>query len=342
MARLARWCFAHRRRVVALWILALVVVAGVSAVAGTSFNTNLSLPNTDSAAAVRLLTTSFPSASGEGDQVVIQATHGSTIRSAPVRAAVTEALARVSAVPGVQSVVSPYARAGAAQVSRSGTIAFARVTWDRQTAQITAADAQRIITAAQSADGRNIRVSVSGASITNSERTGLGKSVGVGVIAALVILLIVFGGALLAALMPLATAILALGIGVSLIGLLSHAFDISSVSTQLAVLIGLGVGVDYGLFIISRHRSAVKSGLSYADAAVEAASTSGRTVLLADGLHRPARPVRPRRQLPVRSVGRCRPDGGADHGDLAHLPAGHARVPRPAGPVEAGASRPGR
>jgi putative drug exporter of the RND superfamily len=155
------------------------------------------------------------------------------------------------------------------------------VTWDRQTAQITAADAQRIITAAQSADGRNIRVSVAGASITNSERTGLGKSVGVGVIAALVILLIVFGGALLAALMPLATAILALGIGVSLIGLLSHAFDISSVSTQLAVLIGLGVGVDYGLFIISRHRSAVKNGLPYADAAAEAASTSGRTVLLA-------------------------------------------------------------
>jgi putative drug exporter of the RND superfamily len=281
MARLARWCFAHRRTVVAVWILALVAVAGISAAAGSSFNTNLSLPDTDSGAAASLLATSFPAASGEGDQVVIQATHGSTIRSAPVRAAVTAALARVSAVPGVESVASPYGRAGAAQISRSGTIAFARVTWDRQTAQITAADARSVIAAAETAGRQNVRVSLSGPSITNSERTGLGKSVGVGVVAALVILLIVFGGALLAALMPLATAILALGVGVSLIGLLSHAFDVSSVSTQLAVLIGLGVGVDYGLFIISRHRSAVKSGLSYADAAAEAASTSGRTVLLA-------------------------------------------------------------
>jgi RND superfamily putative drug exporter len=281
MARLARWCFAHRRRVAAWWILALVVAAGVSAAAGSSFNTDLSLPNTDSAAAVRLLTTSFPAASGEGDQVVIQAVHGSTIRSAPVRTSVVAALARVRAVPGVADVASPYARAGAAQISRSGTIAFARVTWNRQTAQITAADAHNLIAAAQAADGPDVRVSLSGPSITNSERTGLGKSVGVGVIAALVILLVVFGGALLAALMPLATAILGLGIGVSLVGLLSHAFSISSASTQLAVLIGLGVGVDYGLFIISRHRSAVKSGLSYADAAAEAARTSGRTVLLA-------------------------------------------------------------
>jgi RND superfamily putative drug exporter len=281
MTRLARWCFTHRRRVVALWILALVVAAGVSAAAGSSFTTDLGLPGTDSEAAIHLLATNFPAASGEGDQVVIQTAHGSAIRSAPVRAAVSAALARVRAVPGVESVASPYAPAGAAQVSRSDTIAFARVTWNRQTAQITAADAGQVIAAAQTADGPDIQVSLSGPSITNSERTGLGKSVGVGVIAALVILLIVFGGALLAALMPLATAILGLGIGVSLIGLLSDAFSVSSASTQLAVLIGLGVGVDYGLFIISRHRSAVKRGLSYADAAAEAARTSGRTVLLA-------------------------------------------------------------
>ena len=184
-------------------------------------------------------------------------------------------------MPGVESVASPYARAGAAQISRDGTIAFARVTWDRQTAQITAADAHESHRGRPDRGRPNVQISLSGPSITNSERTGLGKSVGVGVVAALVILLIVFGGALLAALMPLVTAILALVIGVSLIGLLSHAFDVSSVSTQLAVLIGLGVGVDYGLFIISRHRTAVKGGLSYADAAAEAARTSGRTVLFA-------------------------------------------------------------
>ena len=147
---------------------------------------------------------------------------------------------------------------------------------------------------------------------------------------------------MLSSLLPLVTALLALVIGTSLIGLLSHAFDISSVSTELAVLIGLGVGVDYGLFIISRYRSAVKAGLSYADAAALAVRTSGRTVLLAGlhRLHRPARPVRPRRQLPVRRVGRRGHRGGPDHGHLPDLPAGHARLPRPPGPVPAGTRAP--
>jgi RND superfamily putative drug exporter len=126
-----------------------------------------------------------------------------------------------------------------------------------------------------------VHISLGGQSIENTERPSIGISVVVAVAAALVILLVVFGGALLSSLMPLLTAGLALVIATSLIGLLSHAFDVASVSSELAVLIGLGVGVDYGLFIISRHRSAVKAGLSCADAAAQAVRTSGRTVLLA-------------------------------------------------------------
>ena len=278
MARLGRWCLEHRKRVVAIWLLAIVVIAGVSVAAGSSFNSNLSLPGTDSQAAAALLTQNFPAASGEGDQVVIQATHGTAIQSAPVRSAVTAALAKVA---GIASVASPYATNGAAQISRDGTIAFARVTWDKPAAQVTAADAGNLIGVAQSADGPDVRIFLGGQSIENSERPSIGISVLVAVAAALVILLIVFGGALLSSLLPLVTAGLALVIATSLIGLLSHAFDVASVSSELAVLIGLGVGVDYGLFIISRHRSAVKDGLSYADAAAQAVRTSGRTVLLA-------------------------------------------------------------
>jgi RND superfamily putative drug exporter len=281
MARLARWCFEHRRRVVAAWLLALVIVVGVSVAAGSSFNTNLSLPNTDSQAAATLLTQNFPAAAGEGDQVVIQATHGATVQSAAVRAAVTAALGKAAKVPGVETVASPYDPAGSAQISRSGTVAFARVTWDKQSAQVTTTDARNLISAVESADGANVHISLGGTAITNSERVGLGRSVGVAIVAALIILMIVFGGALLSALLPLVTAVLALGVGTSLIGLLSRAFAISSVSTQLAILIGLGVGVDYGLFIISRHRGAIKGGLSYQDAAAQAVRTSGRTVLLA-------------------------------------------------------------
>ena len=281
MARLGRWCFEHRKRVVAVWLLAIVVIAGVSVAVGSSFNSNLSLPGSDSQAAATLLTQNFPAASGEGDQVVIQAAHGTTIKSTRVQSAVTAALAKVARVPGIETVASPYAKNGAAQISRSGTIAFARVTWDKPAAQVTPADTQNLIRAAESADGPDVRISLGGQSIETSERPSIGISVVVAVAAALAILLIIFGGAVLSSLLPLVTAGLALVIATSLIGLLSHAFDVASVSSELAVLIGLGVGVDYGLFIISRHRSAVKAGLSYPDAAALAVRTSGRTVLLA-------------------------------------------------------------
>ncbi len=289
MSKLARWCFQHRKWVVGLWLLATIAVIGASTHEGSAFGGSFSLPNTDSQAAVNLLTHNFPSASGEGDQVVIQATHGATIKSATVRTEVGAALARVAQVPGVVSIVSPYTKAGAAQVSKDGTVAFAVVTWAEQGDKVTSADAKNLINAAETADSANVHisdsatvhVSLSGQAITNSERPSPGFTVGVGVLAALVILLVVFGGAVLASLLPLLGAGLALVLGNSVIGLLSHAMSISSVSTELAVLIGLGVGVDYGLFIISRYRSAVKDGLSYADAAALAVATSGRTVLLA-------------------------------------------------------------
>ena len=281
MTRLARWCFTHRWKVLAAWLLILAAVAGASVAAGTSFTTDLSLPGTDSQAAASLLSAGFPTVSGEQDQVVFQATGGATIHSAAVRTAVTAALTRAAAVPGVRSVAGPYGPGGSAQISRSGTIAFARVTWARSSDQITTAAAKNLISAAQSAARPNLRVSLGGPAITSSERTGLGRSVGVGIVAALAILLIVFSGAVLAALLPLVTAFAGLGVAVSLTGLLSHSFGISSVSTQLAVLIGLGVGVDYGLFIIGRHRAAVRAGQSCADAAALAVRTSGRTVLLA-------------------------------------------------------------
>jgi RND superfamily putative drug exporter len=231
MAGLARWCFEHRWRVVALWLLALVAVTAISVTAGTRFNTDLSLPGTDSQAAASLLTASYRAASGESDQVVIQATHGTTVRTAAVESAVKTALAKVAALPGIQGVASPYSPAGAAQISRTGTVAFARVTWDKDSAQVTKADAGNLIRAAQTADGPDVSISLDGPAITNSERAGLGRSVGVGIIAALIVLLIVFGGALLASLLPLVTALIALGIGASLLLLLCHALTISSVST---------------------------------------------------------------------------------------------------------------
>jgi RND superfamily putative drug exporter len=281
MAKLARWCFRNRRWVVGGWAVILVLVVGLSSSLGAHFDSSLNLSGTDSQAAANLLKTDFRSAAGENDDVVIQATTGAVIRSAEVRTAVTAALARVAAVPGVEHVVSPYSKEGEAQISRDGTVAFATVTWDKADAKVTKTDADSISDAAKTADGAHVSVSLSGQAIENSENPGAGLSLGVGVVAALIILLVVFGGAMLASLMPLLTAVVALVIGSSCIDILSRLMSVANVSTNLAILIGLGVGVDYGLFIISRHRTGVKAGLNFEDAVATAARTSGRTVLFA-------------------------------------------------------------
>src|ERR1700684_1288768 len=117
MIRLAHWSFRPRKVAVSAWLLAAIVVIGLSSSSGSKFNSNFNLPNTDSQAAVSLLTKNFPAASGEGDQVVFQATHRATIRSGSVKAAATAALAKVAKVPGVEAVASPYSPTGTAQIS---------------------------------------------------------------------------------------------------------------------------------------------------------------------------------------------------------------------------------
>jgi putative drug exporter of the RND superfamily len=251
------------------WLAAIVLFLGLSQAVGSSFNSNFSPPNSDSQNAVTLLTKNFPSASGESDQIVIQAAGGTTVESPAVKAAVIAALAKVAEVPGIESVTSPFSKEGAAQISPDRTVAFANVTWKMKSVDVTSTDAKNLIKAAESADGPDVHISLGGQAISNSETPSISFSIIVGIAAALIILLIVFGGALFSSVMPLLTTIIALVMGIFIVDLLTHAFSVSSESYELAVLIGLGVGIDYGLFIISRHRSGVKAGLSYQDAATQ-------------------------------------------------------------------------
>ena len=149
MKRMGRFSFQHRRIVVAGWLLTAVIVLMLSSGSGSKFNDSFNLPGTDSQAAVSLLTKNFPAASGEGDQVVFQTSRGDTIRSLAVKNAASAALARVAKVPGVDAVGSPYGKAGAAQISRDGTVAFATVTWNKVDAKVTNADALNLVHAAE-------------------------------------------------------------------------------------------------------------------------------------------------------------------------------------------------
>jgi RND superfamily putative drug exporter len=281
MTNLARWCYVHRRTVLIAWIVGLVVISGAAGASGANFSTSYSLPNTDSQAAVNLLKANFKAVSGESDQAVIETTGSSSIASPQVKRDVSAALAKVAEVPGIAGVESPYDPGGSAQISKSGKVAFATVVWSKQPAEITTKDAKALITAADTGEAKGVNIYLGGNSIEQEENSGPGLSVAVGVVAALIVLLIVFYGAWISALMPLMATIFSLIISSELIALLTHIVNVPSFAQDIAILIGLGVGVDYGLFIVSRHRTQVLAGDSYEDAIATAVNTSGRTVLFA-------------------------------------------------------------
>ena len=141
-------------------------------------------------------------------------------------------------------------------------------------------DVSRVINLAEAARAPGLQVELGGPAIGNALRPSVGISAGVGVLAAAVVLFIAFGS-LLAMLVPLVVAIAALVSGLMTIGLVSHVVTIPSAGPTLGILIGLGVGIDYALFIVTRHRNSLKAGMSPQDAAVRALNTSGRAVLFA-------------------------------------------------------------
>jgi RND superfamily putative drug exporter len=290
MPALARWCFHHRKLVLALWLLALVVSFGAAKAAGTAYSIRFNLPNTDSTRAVTILQHGFPAASGEADQIVLEATKG-TLRTPAVAREAEVMLSKVSNLPHVVSVISPFQPSGGGagtsrlvygprQTSPTGTIAFATVNWDQQGQDLSKPTVTRLIDTATAARSPDLRVELGGQAIENAEKQKQSDSTALGVIFALIVLGILFG-AVLAAVIPIVTALIAIGIGFALTGLMSHVIAVAQFVPILGVLIGLGVGVDYALFIITRHRNGLRAGRSIEDAAVNAANTAGRAVFFA-------------------------------------------------------------
>ena len=313
MRTLARWCFTHRRIVVLAWIAAMAGLTAIHSAAGSAYSDNFNLPHTQSFDAVRLLQRNAPRASGDTDQVVIAVRHG-RVTDIAVRAVVQAHLSQLARQPHVTSIQSPYGAGGARQIAPSGQVAFAKVTFDTQANKISNSDAKAFVSKVTSGSRGNVEFEVEGQVARAGNQNNDSSGLGFGFLSAAVVLFIVFGS-LLAMALPLLTAGLSLGTGIAVIGLLSHVISMASFSSQLALLIGLGVGVDYALFIVTRYRQGLLRGLTGEQAVVESIDTSGpgRAVRRSDRVHRDARDVRARRQLPLRrrdrrlDRGRCSP-----------------------------------
>ncbi len=278
MAALARWCFRRRAWVLVAWLALLVILGVLSRTAGAAYSSSSAVPGTGSTTALNLLERAFPGHAGDQDTIVWTSPDG--VRAPTVRARITTMLDQVAAAPSVAAVISPYSARGAAQVSRDGTIAYATVVFDAQAASLPGPDVSRVIHLAEAARAPGLQVDLGGQAVENALRPSIGISAVVGLVAAAVVLFVAFGS-LLAMLLPLAVAIAALASGLLTVGLASHAVSIPSIGPTLATLIGLGVGVDYALFVITRHRSNIKAGMSPQDAAVAALNSAGRAVLFA-------------------------------------------------------------
>ncbi|MFC1443431.1 MMPL family transporter [Streptacidiphilus sp. N1-10] len=281
MSTLARWCHRHRLAVLLIWLAALVALMGASQVVGSAYNNDYSLPGTQSARATALLQQNFPAQAGDTDTVVWQRTGGTgTVRDPAVVARMDAVLDRIAHLPSVTGVTGPYDARGAAQISRDSRIAYAQIGFDRPAAQIPKADVLAVIRTAQAARQDGLRVELGGGAVQNAQQSPLSNAALVGVAAAAVVLFLAFGS-LLTMVLPIVLGVAAVGAALATVALLSHAVAIGDFGPTLGALIGLGVGIDYALFIVTRHRSGLRSGLAPEQALVTAMNTSGRAVLFA-------------------------------------------------------------
>jgi RND superfamily putative drug exporter len=279
MLGLARWCIAHRKRVAIGWVAVAIVATVLAQAVGRNYATNFSLPGTEAQRALDLLQHEFKAQSGDIDTIVFHSSQG-TVDSPAVGGAIAPLLAKVQTMPHVVAVLSPYSARGSVQVSRDRRTAFAQVYYDKRANLLPNDTGKPVLSAIGAVHVPGLQLAAGGQVIEQAEGFSIGPATAVGVLAAVVILLITFGS-MIAAGMPLVTAGIGLITGVALIGLATHVTSMSNVSPELALMIGLGVGIDYALFIVTRFRENYDRLKDIRQATIEAMDTSGRAILLA-------------------------------------------------------------
>ena len=282
MSSLARWCVRHRFAVILLWIALFVGLTSASGSLGTNFRDTFNLPGTESTKALGLLVQGFgQTEKGDQDNIVFHAVNGTTLSDPATQAAITKTLAEIRTLPSVALVVSPFTREGAAQISRKdASIAYATVVFTGSAFTLKVDEIRAVVDKASTLRNSSLEVEFGGRAISQLNQPKGNPGELFGILAAGIILILAFGS-FLAMLLPLGTAIFALGTASAAVGLLTHAFSIATFAPQLASLIGLGVGIDYALFIVTRYRQSLLKGMSVEDSVATAVNTSGRAVLFA-------------------------------------------------------------
>jgi len=280
--RLARFCVRYRFAVLAAWILLTVALVGVSHRLGDNTNDNVTLPGTNSQQAADTLSKSFPDQANGTSPIVLHVSSGK-LTDSKYSQAVNQAAADVAKAPDVASVVNPLTSQGASALSKDQRTGYLSVTLSVSPGAMSVGDAQTIIdAAAKPAQAAGIQVETGGQLGEKVSKPSTEISELIGILAAMVILTFTFG-TVVAMLLPIITAILGLASTLSIVYLFSHVFTVSTVAPTLATMIGLGVGIDYALFIVTRHFRGLKDGLDLRESIARAVATSGGAVTFAGG-----------------------------------------------------------
>jgi putative drug exporter of the RND superfamily len=277
LARWARFAVRRRGRVVIAWLAFVVVLGVLSGTVGGAYVNSFDIPGAESQNAVDLLEERFPSQAGDSATIVVQTDAG--VDDPAVKQRLTDLLTQASSLPEVTGVVSPYDNAAAISADRK--IAYATVNYDKLANDVDAANAKQLLDLVDRTSAPGFRVEVGGPIAAQAEQANpFGVSAIVGVVAAIIILLIAFGSVIAMGL-PVATALAGLLAGSLGITLVARFMDLNEFTPSFGVMIGLGVGIDYALFVVTRFREGLGTGLSVEDAVVRAIDTAGRAVAFA-------------------------------------------------------------
>ena len=278
--RVGSFCTKHRALVLLTWLVVMVAVVAGAFLVGQRTSVDISLPNTGSQDATDLLTEKFPSQAQGSSPIVVRST-GGKLTDSKNAAAIAKADDALKGSDLVASVVSPTTPEGASQLSKNGEIGYLSVTLDRNLGQVTKADAEDLVDAAtKPLTDAGLQAATGGplGQVVDAETSD--TSAGIGLLAAVIILLLTFGSAVAMG-VPIVTAIFGLATALGLITILGHVVGIPDTGPVLATMIGLGVGIDYALFIVTRHREGLSRGMRPDASIAQAIATSGAAVVFA-------------------------------------------------------------
>jgi len=270
---------AHKRRwlVLAVWLFAIVAVGGAAKSAGSAFSSSFQLPDTESSRVQEILSKEFPAQGGDSSQIVIEAQ--GKLTSVENQAIVEKLMADVATSPIVKSVDSPFDPRMAA-LNSDQSIGFATIHFNGSAQDLPKEEIKKVVEIAQSYENGGLEINLSGAVIKLANAVEPSSSEMIAILAAFLVLLYTFGS-LVATLVPIVVAVFALAVGSALVAIVSNSVQIADFAPILASLVGLGVGIDYALFIVTRFRRAIHEGKSVHESIRIAMTTSGRSVLFA-------------------------------------------------------------